>query len=337
MQRPIQPTRRRFLLGTASVSAIAAAGVWRHAHKLPDGTPVLRRSAQALGAKVMITLAHADRRAGQAALDAAFAELEEIEEVMSLYRPNSQLSQLNARGVLDHPHPHLVTVLHAAAEISARSGGAFDATVQPLWELYRAAHERGHLPDADALFKTRSLIDWRRVIVSSQRVELHGQGTAVTLNGIAQGCATDAVMNILRKAGATHALIDAGELGALGSKPDGSAWRVGIRHPRQPGSYISLAKLKDRCLATSGDYETCFSDDFAHHHLFDPRTGHSPAECASVSIAAPTAMMADALSTAVFVLGPRAGLELVRSTPGADALIVQKAGSMEATAGFPLA
>lgn len=330
------PTRRRFLLGTAGVSAIAAVGVWQRS-RLPDGTPLLRRSAQALGATVMITLAHPERRAGVAALDAAFAELEVIEEVMSLYRPSSQISQLNARGVLDHPHPHLVTVLRAAAAISERSGGAFDATVQPLWELYRDAHKHGHLPDVDALLNARSLIDWRRVSVSPQRVELRGQGTAITLNGIAQGFATDAVMSILRNAGATHALIDAGELGALGSKPDGSAWRVGIRHPRQHDSYISIAKLKDRCLATSGDYETRFSDDFTHHHLFDPRTGHSPAECASVSIAAPTAMMADALSTAVFVLGPRAGLELVRSTPGSDALIVQKGGGMEVTADFPLA
>jgi hypothetical protein len=143
-----------------------------------------------------------------------------------------------------------------------------------------------------------------------------GAGTAITLNGIAQGFAADAAMAVLRRAGVAHALIDAGEMNALGGKPDGAAFTVGIQHPRHADAFVSMAKLQNRCLATSGDYETRFSDDFVHHHLFDPHTGHSPTELASVSIVAPTAMAADALSTAVFVLGAERGMELVRRTPG---------------------
>src|SRR6185503_14614456 len=117
----------------------------------------------------------------------------------------------------------------------------------------------------------------------------------------------------------------------VGAKPDGSGWQIGIQHPRVADSYLSVAKLAGRCLATSGDYETGFSADYRHHHLFDPRTGYSPTDFSSVSIAAATALEADALSTAVFVLGPDVGLKLVQDTPGADALVVLKDGRTQAT------
>jgi thiamine biosynthesis lipoprotein len=108
-----------------------------------------------------------------------------------------------------------------------------------------------------------------------------------------------------------------------------------VQHPRHEEAYFSLVKLNGRCLATSGDYATTFSDDFQWHHLFDPRSGRSPTEFASVSIAAPNATLADALSTAVFVLGAKKGLALIESTPGADALVMFKNGRTLATHGFP--
>jgi thiamine biosynthesis lipoprotein len=233
------------------------------------------------------------------------------------------------------PHPHLVTVLAEAGRIAQQTGGAFDVTVQPLWELYRTKRDLNRLPDEAEIREARQRVDWRRVRMTPDRISLTGEGTAVTLNGIAQGFAADAAMAALRRAGVAHALIDAGEMSALGGKPDGAAWRVGIQHPRQPDAFVSLANLQDRCLATSGDYETRFSDDFLNHHLFDPRTGHSPTELASVSIAAPSAMAADALSTAAFVLGMERGMELVQSIPGTDALFVSKQGELVATGGFP--
>jgi FAD:protein FMN transferase len=278
---------------------------------------------------------HRDRERSEAALDAAFRELEVVEEVMSLYRPSSQVSHLNRDQVLDDPHPHLVTVLECAAGMARQTDGAFDVTVQPLWELYREAQQRGGVPDEEAVARARGRVGWQRVQLVPGRIQLAGAGTAITLNGIAQGFAADAAMVVLRAAGVAHALIDAGEMNALGGKPGGEAFTVGIQHPRHEDAFVSVAKLEDRCLATSGDYETHFSADFVHHHLFDPHTGHSPTELASVSIAAPTAMAADALSTAVFVLGVERGIDLVRRTPGTDALLVLKSGRIVATDGFP--
>ena len=283
-----------------------------------------------------MSVGHRDAASGEAALDAGFAELEQVENVMSIYRPESQLSILNRDAVLRQPHIHLVTVLSYASQVADQTGGAFDITVQPLWELYRNAQKEGRLPMESEVAAARSRVDWRRVQVDEKSISLSGEGTAITLNGIAQGFAADAAIAAMRRAGAAHALIDTGEMSALGGKPDGAPWRVGIQHPRQPDAFISLAKLQDRCLATSGDYETQFSDDFVNNHLFDPHTGRSPTELASVSIAAPTAMAADALSTAVFVLGVERGMELVRNLPDTDALLVLKNGRIVSTEGFPL-
>ena len=123
----------------------------------------------------------------------------------------------------------------------------------------------------------------------------------------------------------------------LGGKARGEAWTVGIQHPRRDDAYLRWRSCEGRCLATSGDYATAFGSDRRDHHIFDPHTGRSPQELASVSVVAPTATQADALSTALFVLGADGGLALLEATPGADALFVLKDGTTLATSGFPAA
>jgi thiamine biosynthesis lipoprotein len=294
-----------------------------------------RRTSRALGADICLTALHEDRQTAEWAIDDAFAELERIEEAMSLYRPHSQLSRLNRDGVLDRPDPYLVDVLRGAAAVAERSGGAFDATVQPLWKTYADAKKAGRLPDADAVRDATRRVDWKKVEVNSDRIRFRGEGMAVTLNGIAQGFAADRVRAALQARGVRHALINTGEFGSLGRKADGTPWTVGIQHPRRPDAYVALAALEDRFLSTSGDYATWFSDDFRHNHIFDPRTGLSPTEFSSVTVLARTGMEADALTKVLFVLGLDRGLDVVRSVPGADALGVFKNGRMIQTDGFP--
>jgi thiamine biosynthesis lipoprotein len=294
------------------------------------------RKDRALGSEVSITALHAERDVAEQAVAAAFAELELVEELMSIYRPHSQLSRLNRNGCIDAPHAYLLHVLRAATELSRASDGAFDVTVQPLWTLYADAQKQGHLPQADEIETARRLVDWRRLQITTERVTLRGKRSAVTLNGIAQGFATDRALAALRAHGIRHALVNAGELGPLGRRADGDAWTVGIQHPREPEAYIALSRLDGRALATSGDYATTFSPDRAYNHIFDPRSGRSPEEFASVSVVAPTAMAADALSTAVFVAGVDRGLRLIEATPGADAFFVLKNSRTLTTEGFPL-
>jgi thiamine biosynthesis lipoprotein len=321
-------TPRRAFLALA-----IGAGGWGLAQA--RGTRLHVRQARALGAPVTLTLRaehadHADAAAGQ-----AFAELRRIESALSLYRPDSELCRLNRTGRLDEASDDLLAVLDAAAQTSARSEGAFDVTVQALWALHDRCRLRGVVASEREIAQARARVDWRRVLVRGREVRLLPPVECITLNGIAQGYATDRAALALRRAGVQDALIDAGELAPLATTANPRPRLVGIRHPRSPEALIAAINLRDRCLATSGDYVSVFTPDRKLHHLLDPVTGLSPVLSASVSVLAPTAMQADALSTALFILGPERGLRLARESAGIDALFVLKDGRALATPGFP--
>jgi thiamine biosynthesis lipoprotein len=294
------------------------------------------RSAEALGTQVNITVFHPEETIANQAIDAALERIEHVEQLMSLYRPDSQLSLLNRRGVLRHPHPDLVAVLTKAAELSRLTRGAFDVTVQPLWKLYADRAGDGALPTEGEIEKVRQRIGWQHIRIESDIIYFDRAGMQVTLNGVAQGLAADLAQQALKERGIEHALIDAGELNAMGSPSRKESWHIAIQHHRQQSERIAKIGLLDRCLSTSGDYATRFSDDYRHHHLLDPRTGLSPAKLASVSVAAPSALEADVLSTAIFIIGPEQGKELVESMNLVDALFVSKSGEVVTTEGFDL-
>jgi thiamine biosynthesis lipoprotein len=334
-------SRRRFLLALGAAGASAAAGDWlwrvsrgRKIPPPPAGLHAARRLGHALGTDASIVALHASQAGAERAIDAAFAELETIESVMSLYRPDSQICRLNERRELLRPHPYLVQVLRKAQAVSAASNGAFDVTVQPLWTLYANFAAMGRLPEPDEIERIRNYVDWRRVVVSDDRSALKGAGTAITLNGIAQGYAADRVLAALAASGVRHALVDTGEIGTMGRRADNECWSVGIRHPRQADALIQRVRLDGRCVATSGDYETAFTPDFVHNHIFDPHTGRSPQSFQSVSVVAKTGMEADALTKVVFVAGLERGIAFLEAYPGADGFFVLKNGQIRATAGF---
>lgn len=322
--------RRRFLLAAGASAGLLALGptFWRK-----TSLRKFERIATALGTKASITVLHGDSDVAHAALDAAFAEIETVEAVMSIYRESSELRHLNRDGVLDHPHPYLVDVLSHAAATSRATDGAFDVTVQPLWALYTNAIKRDEFPSDKAVTQALELVDWRKVEVQRERIQLGKAGMQVTLNGIAQGFAADRALAALKSHGIEHALVDAGELAPLGSN-ENSPWRVGIQHPRVNDAYVALANLDQRCLATSGDYETRLSAGV--HHIFDPRSGKSPQQLASVTIAAPSGMAADALSTACFVLGPERAAEVIERMEGVDAFFVLKSARVLKTSNFSI-
>ena len=333
-------TRRRFLLACGAGAIALGLGVkgFRPGPSAKDsskGLKFARRSSRALGSEVSILVLHEDQSAGERALDAAFAELARVERVMSIYLPQSQVCRLNAEGVLGNPDPYLVQVLRQACAISERSAGAFDITVQPLWELYSAAQREGHLPPDADIDAARKKVDWRGITVAPHEIRLRAGMMAITLNGIAQGFAADRAMEALKRHGIRHALVNAGEVSSLGRKSGGAPWVVGIQHPRQKDAYLGLARLDGRCMSTSGDYATAFTPDLAYNHIFDPATGRSPALFSSVTVVAPDATSADALSTAIFVLGPERGLALAQETPGTDVLLVMKDQRTLATPSFP--
>lgn len=332
----MQLARRKFLLFAAAGAGLCSlpwlAGGGRSSQPQP-----ITKTARALGADLSLTVAGLPEAQACRALDAAFAEIELVEQTMSIYRPESQLSQLNRERTLKSPHPYLLTVLAMAEQTARDTGGAFDISIQPLWNLYAASKQTGRTPSHDEISAARSKVDWRKIAVRREQIRLQKPVEAITLNGVAQGFALDRAIAILKQRGATSALINTGEISGLGEKANGDPWTVGIQHPREPEAFVAVADLDGRALATSGDYETSFSADFAKNHIFDPRTGESPVELASASIVAPTGLQADALSTAAMVLGRERTLAYLARLPNVDALLVDKAGNVCRTLRFPTA
>ena len=329
------------LAGSAAMAGLAGwkigSGRCRAAGDLSSkGLARFSRSGWALGTQVQLTVFHGDKAEAFTAMDEALAELGKVEKVMSLYREDSEISELNRTGRLDSAHPYLQEVLETACRVSEQTDGAFDITVQPLYRLYADKNAKGRLPTDAEIKGTLARVGWQRVELNGNTVSLKGSGTEITLNGIAQGFAADAVGRVLKSHGIQHALIDTGEVNAVGRHIERKNWNIGIKHPREENGLLALAQLEGRCLATSGDYETRFGEGFENHHLLDPKTGHSPQELSSVSVAAPTALEADALSTALFLTGVDRGMNLIESIPGADALFVTKTGKVVKTSGFPL-
>ena len=325
--------RRNFLSIGTGMATLMAHGASR------ESDPAVKkyfRKAKALGTDVKITVLDRDEEIARNGIVAALNKIEHVEKLMSLYRPASQLSLLNRKGVLRNPNPDLAMVLRKAKNLSKLTNGAFDVTVQPLWNLYARHAQCGSLPSENEIAKIRRRIGWDHVVVEEDIIFFDRPGMQVTLNGVAQGLAADFARQALEEWGIRDALIDAGEFNAIGSPTRRDSWHIAVQHPRQEGN-IAKTGLQSRSLSTSGDYGTKFSDDYRHHHLFDPHTGISPAELSAVSVAAPTALEADALSTALFVLGPDKAKEMAESMKRVDALFISKSGIMTATDGFPLA
>jgi thiamine biosynthesis lipoprotein len=279
-----------------------------------------------MGTLVNLTLIGDETRSTQAAIEATLDRMSGLEAILSHYRPDSQLSQLNREGHLDAAAPPLLDLLALARRISERSEGAFDVTVKPLVDLYQNHQAQKTTPPAADIQQTLERVDYRRVIVEGQRVAFARPGMAVTLDSIAKGYIVDEGIAVLRAHGYADVLVEAGgDLHAAGTRSSSDLWEIGILSPRKRASGI-LARLSisDAAVATSGDYQQPYTSDLSQHHILDPRTGYSAPELASATIIAPTAALADALATAAMVLGPRAGLELIGPWPECSAYLVSK-------------
>lgn len=329
---PHAAARRRCLrlaFGTAALAALAprAAALlqWRERVALGFGTTLWLRAA------------HADAARVDAALDAALREVRHLHAQLSLFDAGGALARLNRDGRLPDPHPDLLAALRLARDVASRSGGAFDATVQPMWLAWDAARRAGRRLSDDELQAVRARVDWRGVEATRECVRLAHPAMALTLNGIAQGIAADRARDTLRAHGIAHALVDTGEWAALGRAPEGGAWTLGVANPRRADAIVARLRCDDgRALATSSDAEYAFVDDHSEHHILDPRTGHSPGDIASVTVVAPSCALADALTKVVFMAGWRDALAAAHHF-GADALVVDKGGRWKASPGIGLA
>jgi len=289
----------------------------------------------ALGAPTSVILHHGgDTARANAALAAALAEVARLEGMFSLFRADSWLSRLNRAGHVVGAPPEFVELLQTALNMAALSHGAFDPSIQPLWTLYYDHFVVGgnsQPPAASAVAQARALVGWRGVHLAGNSVTLARPGMGLTLNGMAQGFITDRCSDIFCSYGFSHLLVDMGEPRAVAAKPDGSAWQIGLADPREPNRALLTLSVVDQAVATSGGYGTLLDAAGLHTHLINPHTGRTAPEYESVTVMAPTATQADALSTALAVI-PQANvaarLALLRTQPGCRAICINAAGQV---------
>ena len=311
-------SRRR----TLAIFASAATSLVGSRSRAAEPPRLFEWRGAALGAEATIRLyAHTAAHA-TGALDAAAAEIERLENEFSLYRPSSALSRLNRDACLLHPSLDMRHLLVEAVRFGKLTQGAFDVSVQPLWELY-ATHfsrhpEDGSGPPAELVARAARLVDYRQIQIEPDRIMLPS-GMAITLNGIAQGYITDRVADLLRACGWTHVLADLGELRGVGAHPDGRPWTAALPSPLDAPHGRIMVPLSERAIATSSGAATRFEANGRHHHLFSPASGRSANTYAAVSVAAERATLADAFSTALFVAPLSAAEAMLSKLPGVEA------------------
>lgn len=311
--------RRRVLrlLAATSVAGLAVAADALSDSQVVDAS-LHRWQGTALGADSTLLIHHPDAAEATRLTLLAIDEIARLEKVYSLKHPDSILVRLNRKGQIRNPPTELVALLLRARRWSKITGGAFDVTVQPLWELYRQHFSEPGSdlqgPPEALLAEARELVNFQALDVSPEHIRLTRPGMAITLNGIAQGEITDRVANLLRAEGLTNSLIDLGEMRALDGYPDERPWRVGIKHPYDSDALISRVNLADQAMATSSVTGTAFDSSGIHHHLFDPKSGRPSRGLISASVIARQAADADAFSTALLTarepLSPAIGLSM---------------------------
>ncbi len=257
-------------------------------------------------------------------------EAERLENIFSRYDPASELSRLN-REAASGPvavSREMFEVIDRAVEISRLTGGAFDVTVGPLVETWGFFPGReGRLPGPEEVESARSRVGWEEIGLDREHrtVRFLNPGLEIDLGGLAKGYVVDRLADLLAGEGVANALINAGgDIYCLGRHPEGRGWRIGIEHPRSEGEVLAVLELEDRAVATSGDYRNYFIHlDRRYPHIIDPRTG-TPARTGVLesTVLASDCLTADGLATALFVLGPERGLEILESGEDWEGLLV---------------
>lgn len=291
-------SRRRMLFILAGVAALPVIGA---------SAAVKPKQWQgiALGAKARIILDHpdADRLIAQ-----AVDEISRLEKIFSLYLPTSQLSRLNRDGELADPAFEMVELLSICTNLHAKTGGAFDPTVQALWSLYARQYSSGEKPTREQIMAAQKHTGWQHVAFSADHVSFNQPGVKLTLNGIAQGFIADKITKLFASNGVSNVLVNTGEISALGLSPQGKPWQV-MRNDKN----LAAIPLSNAAIATSAPLGTVFDGDGKIGHIIDPRTGSPGGMWKEVSVISNSAARADGLSTA-FCLMTRAEIERARGS-----------------------
>jgi thiamine biosynthesis lipoprotein len=297
------------------------------------------KSSYALG--TLINLRACGNKA-QKAMDKAFERLNNIDDKMSAFKEYSEISKINTKAGITTETVSKDTyfLVKKAIEYSNILEGTFDPTIRPLVKLWNIGTKEEAIPEKSQIEETLKLVNYNDVILdkSNHSIMLKHKKQALDVGGIAKGFAADEVRNIFYKHKIKSALIDlGGNIFALGSKEDGTPWKVGIQNPFEPrGEYIGILSVKNKSVVTSGNYERYFMKDGKRfHHIIDPKTGYpSQSKIISATIISDNSIDGDGLSTGIYIIGIDKALEIIEAIDGIDAIFITEDKKVYTTSGI---
>ena len=291
----------------------------------------LDRTEAIMGTRIYVQLWAEDTARGNEAIDAVMAEMRRIDDLMSHYKPDSQLSRINehANSEAVPVDKELFDLIKLSTYYSHITEGAFDITYASVGYLYD--YPKHVHPTRGADQECAAGVNWRNILLDEAHhtVRFEHPGMRIDLGGIGKGYAVDRGIAILKARGIDHAVVTAGGDTRIIGDHMGRPWLVAIRHPDNPQKVVTRIPLSDTAMSTSGDYERYFDEDgVRYHHIIDPHTGHSASKVRSATIIAPTATQTDGMSKTAFVLGPEKALEIINRMPEYDAVFVTPEGKV---------
>jgi FAD:protein FMN transferase len=291
----------------------------------------MQRTEAIMGTRCYVELWADDPVKGNDAIDAVMAELRRIDDLMSHYKPESELSAINQHAN-ERPvqvDKELFDLIKLSTHYSQITEGAFDITYASVGYLYD--YRRRIHPSEEQIKQALPAVNWRNMLLDEQHhtVRFEHPGMRIDLGGIGKGYAVDRGIEVLKARGIDRALVTAGGDSRIIGDRNGRPWLVAIRHPDNPNKVVTRIPLSDSAMSTSGDYERYFDEGgVRYHHIIDPRTGHSASKVRSATILAPTATQTDGMSKTAFVLGAEKALEIINRMPEYDAVFVLPDGKV---------
>ena len=290
-----------------------------------------------MGTSILAEVWSSDAAQAQKGIAAVMQEMHRIDELMSPYKEDSELSLVN-REAAEHPvkiSRELLNLIERSLYFSRISHGAFDITFSSVGYMYD--YREGVAPTDAEIKQALPGINYRHLILdrNASTIRFARKGMRIDLGGIAKGYAVDNSIAILSKMGFHQALVTAGGDSRILGDKNGKPWMTGIRDPRQKGESVVVIPLSDTAISTSGDYERYFMrDGVRYHHILNPKTGKSVHDTRSATVIGPDATTTDALSTTLFVLGWEKAMQLLKTLPGIDAVIIDSGGKLHYSSGL---
>jgi FAD:protein FMN transferase len=299
----------------------------------------LKRTQMHMGTLVTITAVAANKDVSHRSIQAAFDEIKRLEQLLSTWRPDSELSLVNAEAGRQPVQVSSETweMVYRSLEMARLTSGGFNISLGPAIEAWSVT-EGQYIPDDSELEQLKPLVDWTTIEVNAEKrtIYLPHKGMRIDVGGIGKGYAADRAVEEMKRVGAEAGVVAlSGDIKTFGVLPDRRGFPVGIRHPREEGALIAIIDLQDEAISTAGDYERFFErDGVRYHHILDPQTLQPARGCQSVTVIAKEGTTADGLDTGIFVLGPEEGMALVERLPDVEAFIIDANGTMMVSSGL---